>query len=125
MHEKYLYYISNEIYIYLLHSNFQFIVFFTLSRKMSGFSYENSSAELHINETESLNIHHNESTPIVANTNVSNSSTTLKHSNSSSTLLTRSKLTRKFSEQKEISYVLSPEELVQKYSGNHVIKKVN
>lgn len=88
---------------------------------MSGFSFENSPSQ-----NDSKNLHHHESTPIITNGDSTNTlaNNPLKHSNSSSTLISRGKLTRKLSEQKEVSYVTSPEEFIHKYCGNHVIKKV-
>lgn len=94
---------------------------------MSGFSYskENSSTELLNNNSvgsSPTKQSHNESTPILNGNGIVASD--LKHSSSSSALINSRRLTRKLSEQKDFSYVSSPEEFVQKYCGNRVIKKV-
>ena len=79
-------------------------------RKMSGFSYNSERPTKNPNSSENK---------------ISNgaSAVGLNHSSSSSALLNR-KLSRKLSEQRDFSFVSSPEEFVQKFGGNRVIKKV-
>jgi hypothetical protein len=76
---------------------------------MSGFSYNSDLPTKNSNNVENI-----------VN---SASAAVLKHSNSSSTLINR-KLSRKLSEQRDFTFVSSPEEFVQKFGGNRVIKKV-
>ena len=77
---------------------------------MSGLSYNSDLTTKNTSNTDN----------IVSNTA---SATVLNHSNSSSILLNR-KLSRKLSEQRDFTFVSSPEEFVQKFGGNLVIKKV-
>lgn len=69
-------------------------------------------------------LHHNESAPVIAHANSKCMTPNhLVHSISSS-VIARGKLVRRLTDFKELSYVTSPEEFVQKYGGNRVINKV-